>query len=203
MRATVVIDNLIHRKELPVIIGVFVDPGHESQAYLDDPRDGSEKYPSSQRSQEYDELSDTYTRFLLEEILAEVGKKYNLRQDGAGRAICGCSSGGICSWTAAWERPDAFGKVLSHVGSFADIRGGYVYPFLIRKTEKKPIRVFLQAGANDLDCVWGNWMLANQQMASALAFKGYDYKMVMGEGGHDLSHGGAIFPESLKWLWRE
>jgi len=139
----------------------------------------------------------------MEEILPEVAKEYNLRTDAAARGICGSSSGGICSFTVAWERPDAFSKVLSHVGSFTDIRGGHVYPTLIRKTEPKPIRVFLQGGSNDLDNNYGNWPLANQQMAAALNFRGYDYKLVFGHGGHDRRDGAAILPESLRWLWRE
>lgn len=203
VRATVVFDNLIHRGEVPVTIGVFVNPGEESKEYQNDPRDFFEKYPLSQRALEYDVLSDTYARFLLEEVLPKVGKDWNLRQDAEGRAICGVSSGGICAWTVAWERPDAFSKVLSHCGSFADIRGGHVYPYLIRKAERKPIRVFLQGGRNDLDCVWGNWALVNEEMASALNYKGYDYKFVMGDGEHGVKHGGSIFPESLRWLWRD
>lgn len=203
MRAPVVFDNLICKKELPVIIGIFVSPGRESQEYLDDPRSHFEKYHLSQRAEEYDVLGDRYSRFLLEEVLPEVGQKYNVRQDAAGRAICGSSSGGICAWTVAWERPDAFSKVMSHCGSFTDIRGGYVYPYLIRKTQKKPIRVFLQTGTDDFNNAWGNWMLANQEMASSLEYKGYDYQLVIGDGGHDIKHGGSILPESLKWLWRD
>ena len=105
------------------------------------------------------------------------------------------SSGGICAWTVAWERPDAFRKVLSHCGSFTDIRGGGIYPSLIRKSEKKPIRIFLQSGEQDLDRPAGNWPLANKLMASALAFQGYDYQFVFGTEGHTLRHGGAIFPD--------
>jgi enterochelin esterase family protein len=103
----------------------------------------------------------------------------------------------------AWERPDAFSKVLSHIGSFTNIRGGHVYPALIRKTEKKPIRVFLQDGANDLDNLHGSWPLANQEMAAALKFTGYDYRFEFGDGAHNSKHGGAILPESLRWLWRD
>jgi enterochelin esterase family protein len=102
----------------------------------------------------------------------------------------------------AWERPDAFRKVLSHIGSFTNIRGGHEYPFIIRRTEPKPIRVFLQANSNDLDCMWGDWELANLQMASALRMQGYDYRLEMGDGGHDDKFGGALLPESLRWLWR-
>lgn len=202
VRATVVFDNLIHRKEIPVTIGVFVNPGRETKEYINDPRDHFVKYPESRRADEYDVLSDRYCNFLMEEILPKVEKKYRLRQDAESRAICGISSGGLCSFTAAWERPDVFSKVLSHCGSFTDIRGGYVYPYLIRKTEKKPIRVLLQTGTNDLNCVWGDWRLANEEMASALKFKGYDYDFIMGTGSHDLKHPGAIFPDSLRWLWR-
>ena len=141
------------------------------------PASGNEKGRDN-RSFEYDTLSDQYVRFLEKEILPEVAKKYNLRKDAAGRAICGISSGGICAFTAAWERPDLFSKVLSHVGSFTNIRGGDVYPGLIRKTkETKPIRVFLQDGSGDLDNDYGNWPLANQQMAAALKFAGYDYQL--------------------------
>jgi enterochelin esterase family protein len=138
----------------------------------------------------------------LEEILPEVGKEYKLTEDPDGRAICGISSGGICAFTVAWQRPDAFRKVLSHMGSFTNIRGGHVYPALIRSTPAKPIRVFLQDGINDLDNQHGNWWLANLEMDAALKFKQYDYKFVGGTGKHSGKHGGAILPDSLRWLWR-
>ena len=194
-RVPIVFDNLIHKKEMPVTIGLFINPGAVPPAQA-----GAR--PRSNRSFEYDTLSDQYARFLETEILPEVGKEYSLRKDAAGRAICGISSGGICAFTAAWERPDLFSKVLSHVGSFTNIRGGDVYPGLIRKTEHKPIRVFLQDGSGDLDNLHGNWPLANQQVASALKFAGYDYKFEFGDGGHNGKHGGAILPDSLRWLWR-
>jgi len=196
-RVPVVLDNLIHRGELPPIIGIFINPGHR------DPKPLLSAFQADNRSVEYDTLSDDYARFLLEEILPEVGKSYNLSDKPEHRAICGLSSGGICAFTAAWERPDAFGKVLSHIGSFTDIRGGHVYPFVIRKTDRKPIRVFLQDGDHDLDNVHGNWWLSNLQMEAALKFKEYDYKFAPGEGGHSGHHGGAILPDSLRWLWRE
>src|SRR6202008_4214100 len=138
--------------------------------------------PRSNRSFEYDTLSDQYARFLEQEILPAVGKTVNLRADAAGRAICGISSGGICAFTAAWERPYMLSKVLSHVGSFTNIRGGDVYPGLIRKTERKPIRVFLPEGTGDLDNLHGSWPLANRSMADALRFMEYDYKLVFGDG---------------------
>ncbi|HLW67098.1 MAG TPA: alpha/beta hydrolase-fold protein [Gemmataceae bacterium] len=195
-RVPVVFDNLIHQKKIPVMVGIFINPGNV-------PASDPKEKPRSNRSFEYDTLSDQYATFLEKEILPEVGKKLNLRQDADGRGICGISSGGICAFTAAWERPDLFSKVLSHVGSFTNIRGGDRYPGMIRKTEKKPIRVFLQDGSGDLDNLHGNWPLANQQMASSLKFMKYDYMFVYGDGGHNGKHGGAILPESLIWLWRD
>lgn len=194
-RVPVVFDNLIHKQEMPVTVGIFINPGVVPAADKD-------QKPRSNRSFEYDTLSDQYDRFLEKEILPEVSKDLKLRQDAAGRAICGISSGGICAFTAAWQRPDLFSKVLSHVGSFTNIRGGDVYPGMIRKTEPKPIRVFLQDGSADLDNLHGHWPLANQQMAAALKFAKYDYKFEYGDGGHNGKHGGAILPESLRWLWR-
>ena len=132
-----------------------------------------------------------------------MSKKYQLRPDAAGRGICGHSSGGICAFTAAWERPDLFSKVLSHIGSFTNIRGGDRYPGMIRKTPKKDIRVFLQDGSTDLNNEHGNWWLGNLQMESSLKYKKYDYKVAWGDGGHTDNHGGAILPDSLRWLWRE
>ena len=196
-RVPVVFDNLIHKGEMPVTIGIFINPGHRGE------RMPENRWRANNRSFEYDTLSDQYARFLLEEILPEVGKQYNLTDDAECRAICGISSGGICAWTVAWERPDAFRKVLSHVGSFTNIRGGHVYPTMIRKTERKPIRVLLQDGSNDLDNQHGNWWLSNLQMEAALKFAGYDYKFVGGDGGHNGKHGGSILPDSLRWLWRE
>jgi hypothetical protein len=190
---------------MPVTIGVFINPGHRGEEYPES------RWKANNRSVEYDTLSDQYARFLLEEMLPHIETTYKLRHDREGRAICGISSGGICAFTVAWQRPDAFHKVLSHVGSFTSIAadfekgkpGGQDYPFLIRKTERKPIRVFLQDGKNDLNNRHGNWWLANQEMAAALKFQNYDYKFVGGEGGHNGIHGGAILPDSLRWIWRD
>jgi len=195
-RVPVVFDNLIHSGEMPVTIGVLINPGVVPPA-----KEGQQGRKN--RSFEYDTLSDQYARFLLEEILPEVGKKYNISKDPDCRAICGNSSGGICAFTVAWERPDSFHKVVSHIGSFTNIRGGNVYPFLIRKTDRKPLRVFLQDGVNDLDNLHGNWPLSSRQMAAALEFAHYDYKFVMGTGRHSGRHGGAIFPDTMRWLWRD
>ncbi|MFP6753437.1 MAG: alpha/beta hydrolase-fold protein [Pirellulaceae bacterium] len=195
-KTPIVFDNLIHKGQMPITIGIFLNPG-----VLPASKEGAK--PRRNRSFEYDSLGNRYASFLLKEILPSVGRQYNLTEDPEKRAIGGISSGGICAWTVAWERPDAFHKVLSHVGSFTNIRGGHVYPAQIRKAEHKPIRVFLQEGENDLDNLFGSWPLANRQMAAALEFAGYDYKFVMGQGGHNSRHGGAILPESLRWLWQD
>ena len=158
----------------------------------------------SNRSFEYDSLGDCYVRFLVEEILPEVEKRYNLSKDPEMRAICGASSGGICSFTVAWERPDQFRKVLSTIGSFTNLRGGNVYPSLIRKTEPKPLRVYLADTSGDVDNAFGNWPLSNQLMASSLQYMGYDVRFDWADGyAHNSDHGGSIFPEAVKWLWRK
>jgi enterochelin esterase family protein len=204
-RVPTVFDNLIHKKEMPITIGIFINPGDRPHAPDEPERKNREGRPAgpSNRSVEYDSLGDLYARFLLQEILPAVAKEYNITRDPEGRAICGASSGGICAFTVAWERPGEFRKVLSSVGSFTNIRGGHVYPALIRKTERKPIRVFLQDGSNDLDNEFGNWPLANQQMAAALKFMNYDYKFEFGDGAHNGKHAGAILPDALRWLWRD
>jgi enterochelin esterase-like enzyme len=198
-RTPIVLDNLIHKGDVPVMIAVFVDPGTTSEL----PKRPGWKPTPENRSVEYDTLSGDYAEFLLSELLPAVAEKYPFTDEPEGRAIAGISSGGICAFTVAWERPDQFRKVLSHVGSFVNIRGGDVYPGMIRKgSDKKPLRIFLQDGANDLDNVHGNWSLGNKQMAAALKFRDYDYKFEYGEGGHNGNHGGAILPDSLRWLWR-
>jgi enterochelin esterase family protein len=213
--ATYVFDNLIAAKQMPVTIGIFISPGFFP------PKDPAGR-PVSNRSVEYDTPDATYSRFLLEEILPEVSKQYKLTDKPEERAICGGSSGGICAFTVAWERPDCFQKVVSHIGSFTNIRGGYSYPFLIRQTEAKAavksyttpdqlkllglrrkIRVFLQDGRNDLDNQFGNWPLANQEMAAALKFAGWDFRFVFGEGTHNPKQGASIFPDTMRWLWRD
>ena len=198
VRAIVVFDNLIHAGAMPVTIGLFVSPGDRSG------ESKTNQWRASNRSFEYDSVGDAYARFLIDELLPHVKTqwKLNISDDPKMRAICGMSSGAIAAWTVAWERPDQFGKVLSHIGSYVNIRGGHVYPALIRKTERKPIRVFLQDGSNDLNNLHGNWPLANQEMASALAFMGYDFRFELGDGGHNGKHAGALLPESLRWLWR-
>ncbi len=198
-----VFDNLIAKGAMPVTIGIFIQPGNLPQGVAAEGGKG-------QRSFEYDSVSDRYSRFLLEEILPEVEKTVKLRHDAASRALGGLSSGAACAFTAAWFRPDQFSKVLSWIGSYTNLQGGktgiegaHNYPFMIRLQDKKPIRVFLQDGDHDLDNPFGNWPLANQGMAKALAFKGYDYQFSYGHGGHSGRHGEAILPQSLRWLWRD
>lgn len=220
IRVPTVFDNLIHRGEMPVTVGIFINPGTFPAT---DPR-----LPGrSNRSFEYDTLSDQYARFLLEEVLPEVGRTVRLTDDPERRAIQGNSSGGICAFTVAWERPNAFRKVVSYIGSFTSIAyrpaqdgrpmqpGGDLYPTLIRKNPIRPLRIFLQDGANDLNNSHGNWFLANQQMLSALEWANrnadekriegprYDVRHAWGDGAHNGKHGGAIFPDVMRWLWRD
>lgn len=196
-RATTVFDNLIAAGDMPPVIGIFIDPGHKGDSKPEAP------WKNNNRSFEYDTLSADYATFLIDEILPLVGKDYNLTKDPEQRAICGTSSGGICAWTVAWERPDTFRKVASSIGSFTNIRGGDTYPGMIRKTGKKPIRGFFQEGINDLDNEHGNWPLGNMAMESALKFKGYDHKYVWDHGAHTGKQMGAIFPDAMRWLWRK
>jgi enterochelin esterase family protein len=212
-RSTVVLDNLIHKKEVPVTIAVFINPGNV-------PAGEPGQKGRSNRSFEYDSMGELYVRFLLEELLPEVEKKWKITQEPAGRATVGISSGGICAFTAAWERPESFGKVISHIGSFTNIRGGHVYPALVRKNTETPpaslnateknrwelrrkLRVFLQDGSNDLDNLHGSWPLANQEMFAALKFAKIDCDFKFGDGGHSGKHGGSILPDTMRWLWRD
>jgi gluconolactonase len=194
-RVPVVFDNLIQKKEMPVTIGIFINPG-----VAPPPSDAA--LPRFNRSVEYDSVTDRYGRFLLDEIIPEVAKTYHLRTDGNSRGIGGASSGAIAAFAAAWNRPDAFTRVFSTIGTYVGLRGGNDLPTLIRKMERKPLRVFLQDGSNDLNNHGGNWFLANQEMLSAFDFGGYDVEHAWGDGAHDSKHGGSILPDALRWLWR-
>lgn len=197
-RVPVVFDNLIHQNAMPVTIAVFVNPGtiHATKPGAAD---------RSNRSLEYDSLGDRYASFLIDEFLPVALKGLNVADDPSRRAVCGISSGGICAFTVAWEKPDQFGKVLSHIGSFTNIRGGWAYPGLVRKTKDnpKPIKVYLQEGKDDLNNLHGNWPLGNQDLAAALQFAGYPYKLVMTDGGHSGKWAGEVFPSALRWLWSD
>ena len=198
-RVPTVFDNLIARGDMPPTVAIFLDPGQAIDKQKPD-----SPWKNNDRGLEYDSLGDRYARFLLEEILPEVEKQWPLSHDPEKRAICGASSGGICSFTVAWERPNEFRKVLSTIGSFVNLRGGNAYPSLIRKTEPKPIRVFLQDSSGDLDNPFGNWPISAQQMNAALKYMGYDVQFDYTEGyGHNSNRGGSIFPDALKWLWRK
>ncbi len=191
-----VFDNLIHKGQMPVTIGVFITPG-----VVPAPQEGAQD--RFNRSFEYDSLGDRYARFLLEEILPEVGKIYNLSDDPNDRAIAGASSGAICAFNVAWERPDQFRRVFSTIGTYVGLRGADEFPVLVRKVEPKPIRVFLQDGSSDLNLYGGSWWVANQDMLSSLTWAGYDVNHAWGEGGHNGKHGAAILPDAMRWLWRD
>jgi enterochelin esterase family protein len=192
------LDNLTAQKKIPVMINVFVQPG---------------VLPNGQniRSIEYDTVDDKYTDYIVNEVLPEVGKNVKLRQDGYSRSMVGESSGGICSFNAAYRHPDQFARVLSWIGSFAALQvspaepiGGGAYPILVRMEPKKNIRVWMQDGAHDQENVRaGSWILQNIQLANSLKTKGYDYHFSMGPGTHSQRQGSAELPASLTWLWRD
>ncbi len=208
-RIPFVFDNLIHRREMPVTIAVFVNPGHrpdQKEATDADWGDGT-----TNRRVEYNALDDKYSRLIVDELLPVINKQYNISKLPEDRAIAGASSGAICAFNVAWHRPDQFRKVISTIGSFTNIMGGHVYPDLVRKAERKPIRVYLQDGVNDnrgvrrggaYDPNW-DWHAQNIKMLAALTEKGYDVNFCWGIGAHNSKHGGAIMPEMLRWLWRD
>lgn len=202
-KAPTVFDNLIHRKEMPVTIGVFVMHGRVKAA---DPNVANDRF---NRSFEYDGLGDAYVRFILEEILPEVekqkasdGRAIRLSKNGNDRAIGGSSSGAVCAFTAAWERPDAFTRVFSAIGTYVGLRGADRYHTLVRKFEPKPIRIYMQDGSNDLNIYAGDWWMANQTMLRALTFAGYEVEHKWGEGGHNGKQGTSLFPEAMRYLWK-
>jgi enterochelin esterase-like enzyme/sugar lactone lactonase YvrE len=200
--APTVLDNLIAKGELPTIIGIFVTPGKvraRTPTALD----------RFNRSLEYDGLGDAYVRMLCDELIpfietkrAADGRPIRISRKASDRAIGGSSSGAVCAFTAAWERPDAFARVFSAIGTYVGLRGADVYPTLVRKTEPKPLRIFLQDGSNDLDIYGGDWWMANQMMQRALLFAGYEVRHAWGDGGHSGKHGTVLFPEAMRWLWQ-
>lgn len=219
IRAPQVLENLIAKGELPVTIGIFITPGNTSEHYPDNLGWGN----PNNRAQEYDAMDDRYARFIIEEMLPEVGKEYNLTNDPDQRAIGGTSSGAIAAFTVAWHYPDQFRKVFSTIGSYVSIGfrpdedpiklGGQDYPALIRREPIRPMRIYLQDGINDLDNEWGNWFLANMQMYKAMEYANriadrnssegprYAVKPVWTDGRHSDNHPGALLPEGLRWLW--
>lgn len=197
LRVPVVFDHLIHSGDMPPVIGVFIDPGRKPNA-----KSGEKAF---NRGFEYDSLGDAYSRLVLEEILPEVRRRYQLdwspQPDHA--ALAGGSSGGICAFTVAWERPDRFRKVLCWVGSFVDLRGGHAYPSLIRQIEPKPLRIYLLGGENDLDNAFGHWPIANKLIASALTYQGYDHHLEWTPCFHGSKGMAPKLPDALRWLWRD
>jgi enterochelin esterase family protein len=223
LRVPTVLENLIHRGDIPTTIGIFITPGNRSERYPDNLGMSNPDH----RAEEYDALDDDYARFIIDEMLPEIGKRYRLTDDPEQRAIGGTSSGAICAFTVAWHRPDAFRKVISLIGSYVSIGyrpaangqplvpGGDLYPTFIRKSPIRPLKIFLQDGSNDLDNEHGNWFLANQQMLAALQWANanadrtntpgprYEVKHVWGDGTHSDEHGGALLPDIMRWLWNE
>ncbi len=202
-KAPTVFDNLIYNKEMPVTIGVFVTPGKVVSAN----GAGQDRF---NRSFEYDGLGNAYAKFLLQELLPEVEKKktadgraIRLSKNGNDRAIGGSSSGAVCAFTAAWEFPNEFSRVFSAIGTYVNLRGADRYPSLIRKYEPKPLRIFLQDGANDLNIYAGDWWKENEMMERALQFAGYQVNHVWGEGGHNGNQRTAVFPDAMRWLWKD
>ena len=195
-RVPVVFDNLIAKQQMPVTVAIMINPGVV-------PSSAASALPRYNRSFEYDDPTDRYARFLLEEILPEVGKKVNLSQNPDDRALCGASSGGIASFVAAWTRPDRFHRVVSFIGSFTDLRGGNTFASDIRKYEPRPLRVFLQDGKADQDIYSGNWFIGNQDIEAALRFARNDVQFVVGNQGHSGQQGASILPDALRWLWRD
>lgn len=191
------LDKLIDDGKITATVCIFINPGIVIAPTL------PEHAPITQRSIEYDGMNDQYTRFLINELLPEALEGLNISADPAKRLIGGLSSGGICAWTVAWYRSDLFGKVLSHCGSFIDIRGGGAYPGMIRTEVKKPIKMYFQSGSQDLNTKYGDWALANKQLKSALDFKGYDSHFEFGSEGHNLIHGAELLEESLVYLLGE
>jgi len=209
LRAQNVMDNLIWRRELPVMIGVFINPGRRP----DQPEPTLQNWGDrdTNRPEEYNSLDDRYARVIVDELLPVLYKDYNISKDPARHGIGGASSGAIAAFTVAWERPAQFQKVLSVVGSFVNLRGGHVYPELVRASDKKPIRVFLQDGRNDNRALNANgaydekrdWFYQNVRLMQALTEKGYEVNYAWGMNRHGQKMGGAILPEMMRWLWRD
>lgn len=204
VKAPTVFDNLIYQKEMPVTIGVFILPGRVRAS------DTAAAFDRFNRSYEYDGIGDTYARFVLDEILPDVEKKktsdgrpIRLSRNRNDRAIGGSSSGAVCAFTAAWECPNEFSRVFSAIGTYIGLRGAERYPTLIRKFEPRPLRIFLQDGANDLNIYAGDWWMANQTMERALVFSGYEVGHAWGDGGHNGKQSTSIFPDAMRWLWKD
>ncbi|MEO8097724.1 MAG: alpha/beta hydrolase-fold protein [Acidobacteriota bacterium] len=209
LRAQNVMDNLIYRREIPVMIGVFINPGRRPDQPEPTPQEWGDR--TTNRPTEYNSLDDKYARVVVDELLPVLYKDYNISKDPEQHGIGGASSGAIAAFTVAWERPDRFHKVLSIVGSFVNLRGGHVYPEKVREAAKKPIRIFLQDGRNDNRALNANgtydatrdWFFQNVRLMQALTEKGYEVNYAWGMNKHGQKMGGAILPEMMRWLWRD
>lgn len=197
-QAPVVFDNLIAKKDIPPLVGLFIKPGVVPAA-------NDNALPRFNRSYEYDSITPTYSQFLIQEFLPAIEAKHGLKlsTDPNHAAISGNSSGGICAFMVAWHRPDRFRRVFTGVGTYVGIHGADQLPVLVRKFEPKPLRVFLQSGTGDNNLYCGDWWMANQMMERSLTWAGYDVNHAWGEGGHNQKHASQIFPEVLRWLWRD
>lgn len=197
-QAPVVFDNLIAKKDIPPLVGIFIKPGVVPAA-------NDKALPRFNRSYEYDSITPTYSQFLLDEFLPAIEKKHGIQlsTDPNRAAISGNSSGGICAFMVAWHRPDRFRRVFTGVGTYVGIHGADQLPVLVRKFEPKPLRVFLQSGTGDNNLYCGDWWMANQMMERSLTWAGYEVNHAWGEGGHNAKHASQIFPDVLRWLWRD
>ena len=208
IRAQNVMDNLIYRREIPVMLGVFINPGRTPEQPEPNPQEWGDR--TTNRPTEYNTLDDKYARVITEELMPALTKDYNISKDPEMHGIGGSSSGAIAAFTVAWERPNVFRKVLSNVGSFVNLRGGHVYPEKILESEKKPIRIFLCDGRNDNRGIRNgvydqtrDWFYQNVRLMKALTQKGYDVNYTWGMNLHGQKFGGAIMPEMMRWLWRD
>jgi enterochelin esterase family protein len=208
MRAQNVMDNLIYRREIPVMLGVFINPGRRPDQPEPTPREWGDR--TTNRPTEYNSLDDRYARVITEELMPALAKDFNISKDPDMHGIGGSSSGAIAAFTVAWERPDHFRKVLSNVGSFVNLRGGHVYPEKVLAADRKPIRVYLCDGRNDNRGLRGgsyderrDWFYQNMRLMKALTQKGYDVNYSWGMNNHGQKFGGAILPEMMRWLWRD
>lgn len=195
-KTPIVFDNLIHSGEMPVTIGLFINPGVI-------PAQNEKAQARYNRSLEYDAIDDRYAKFLVDELLPVIKKDYAISDDPNDRGICGSSSGGIAAFNVAWQRPDQFRRVYTMVGTYIGLRGANEMSVLVRKTEPKPIRIYLQDGSNDLNIYCGDWWVANQGMLSALKFGGYEVEHVWGQGGHNKKQGGAVLPNAMRYIWKD
>ena len=195
VRVPVVLDNLIAKRDVPAMAAIFIDPG-VMPALSDQAQNRYE------RIFEYDSLTPRFANFLVEELVGEVARSYNLSKDPNDHGIAGLSTGGVGAYVAAWNHPDQFRRVITWIGSFGNFRGADRLPGLIRRTEPRPIRVFMQTGRQDLVNYAGSWYLENPRMAAALEFAGNDVRIELGEDGHSNRHGASMLPDTLRWLWR-